>query len=460
VPGGAGLTYRCLVRNLSRTSSPRIAAATVLALLAPLAAVGPAVAVDPAAALGGVRAGALAGAGARTATVASARQITYHEWTRQRQLDNGRFIGTKAVRGRLVLDQPVRTRAYRDPHGFRTKRYALGRWVSPWKQPGYAFKELIPSWDAVTPGDSWIQVQVRGRSGSGRRSKWYTMANWASHDRRFHRTSLGSQADDLGRVDVDTLQAGSTGFTAWQVRVTLLRKAGTRARPRVHTVGAMTSLLPSTTSVPTSRPGVARGMRVTLPGYSQMIHQGHYPEYDAGGEAWCSPTSVSMVLAGIDRLPSEREYSWVPADHPDRWVDHAARSHYDYRYDGAGNWSFSAAYAAVHADAAFVTRLRNLREAERFIRVGIPLVASMKFGRGELSGAPLNSTNGHLLVIVGFTENGDVVVNDPAAPDNGSVVRTYDRRQFENAWVPKSGGLVYVVRNRDQPLPRTRTRNW
>jgi hypothetical protein len=222
----------------------------------------------------------------------------------------------------------------------------------------------------------------------------------------------------------------------------------------------MTSLLPSVTRVRKSRPGIARGISIDLPRFSQMVHQGHYPEYDAGGEAWCSPTSVSMVLGGLDRLPSPREYSWVPADHPDRWVDHAARSHFDYAYDGAGNWSFSAAYAATHADAAFVTRLRNLREAERFIKAGIPLVASVKFGPGELAGAPISSTNGHLMVIVGFTPSGDVVVNDPAAPDNRSVVRTYDRGQFENAWVPKSGGLVYVVRNHDTPLPTTRAQNW
>ena len=62
-----------------------------------------------------------------------------------------------------------------------------------------------------------------------------------------------------------------------------------------------------------------------------------------------------------------------------------------------------------------MTRLRSLRQAERFIVAGIPLVASISFGPGELDGAPISSTNGHLLVIVGFRRNGDVVVNDPAA---------------------------------------------
>ena len=47
---------------------------------------------------------------------------------------------------------------------------------------------------------------------------------------------------------------------------------------------------------------------------------------------------------------------------------------------------------------------------------GIPLVASVSFGAGQLDGAPISSSNGHLLVIVGFEADGDVVVNDPAAP--------------------------------------------
>ena len=38
-------------------------------------------------------------------------------------------------------------------------------------------------------------------------------------------------------------------------------------------------------------------------------------------------------------------------------------------------------------------------------------------------------------MIVGFTDDGDVVVNDPAAPANAGVRRTYDRGQFEDAWL-------------------------
>jgi hypothetical protein len=183
-----------------------------------------------------------------------------------------------------------------------------------------------------------------------------------------------------------------------------------------------------------------------------MIHRGDFPEYGGGGEAWCSPTSTSMVLGYYDALPGPRAYAWV-GDRPDPWVDHAARMTYDYDYEGTGNWPFNTAYAANLAGHAFVTRLRSLREAEPYLAAGIPLVASIAFGRGELDGAPISASNGHLLVIVGFTKSGDVVVNDPAAPTDASVRRTYDRGQFENAWIPASGGTVYVITDDAHPLP-------
>jgi hypothetical protein len=174
-----------------------------------------------------------------------------------------------------------------------------------------------------------------------------------------------------------------------------------------------------------------------------------------------------MVLDYYDALPRERAYSWVREDYPDRVVPHVARMTYDANLRGTGNWPFNTAYAAVLTGEGFVTRLRNLREAQRFIAAGIPVVASVAFGRGELDGAPISSTNGHLMVIVGFRANGDVVVNDPAASTRAGVRRTYDRGQFEDAWLQRlrggngSGGVAYVIHDEDHPLPaRGGKRNW
>ena len=367
--------------------------------------------------------------------------------------------GLRATKGELRLDSPRGSRRYVDRRTGAARTYSHGRWTSRWTEPGFGLTELIPSWDATTPGDSWVQVEVRGRKHGGRRSSWDRIARWSADDRTFRRTSPGSQSDDLARVATDTW-ATRTGLTSWQLRVTIFGKAGARSVPTVEMIGAMASRLPDVRGVRTSRPGVARGIRLKVPKYSQMTHRGHYPKYGNGGEAWCSPTSTSMVLGYYDRLPSSAEYSWVGSSN-DRFVDHAARMTFDYGYDGTGNWPFNTAYAATYVRNAFVTRLRSLREAERFIKAGIPLVASVAFGRGELTGAPISSTNGHLMVIVGFTSKGDVVVNDPAAPRNSSVRRTYKRGQFEDAWLPRSGGTVYVIRTKAHPLPdREAPHNW
>ncbi len=299
---------------------------------------------------------------------------------------------------------------------------------------------------------------MRGRNAAGRTSSYDLLARWSSRDTYVQRTSGSGQPDDLARVNVDTWQAASE-LTSYRLRVTVARPAGSRLDPSVDTVGAVASRLPDGVAG-TSTPGPGRGIVLDVPRYSQMTHEGDYPQWNGGGEAWCSPTSTSMVLGYYDRLPAPRLYAWVPSGHTDPWVDYAARSTFDRAYDGTGNWPFNTAYAAPRAGKAFVTRLRSLREAEQFIAAGIPLVASISFGRGELDSAPMSSTGGHLLVIVGFTSSGDVVVNDPAARTRAGVRRTYDRAQFERAWLPTSGGTVYVIRDAAHPLPAGRHTNW
>ncbi len=305
------------------------------------------------------------------------------------------------------MDAPVATRSYAG------RRYAVAQWVSPWRTPGFDLTELIASWDARTPGNSWIEVQVRGRTGSGRTSSWDVLGRWAAGDKSIRRTSVRAQGDDLADVNVDTWQT-HTGIARWQLRVQLMRGQGAPS-PQVDGVGAVVSRLPDVSGVATSDPGPGPGVVLGVPRYSQMVHRGHYPKWGGGGEAWCSPTSTSMVLGCYGALPPARAYGWVPDGHLAPWVDHAARMTYDAAYGGTGNWPFNTAYAATRTHDAFVTRLRNLREARYFIEAGIPLVASISFGAGELDGAPISASNGHLLVIAGFTAAGNVVVNDPAA---------------------------------------------
>lgn len=390
--------------------------------------------------------------GAAAAAPTADRQIAYAAWDSAADLSTGATTGTRVDRGTVLLTEPARSARYAGT------TWERGTWTSPWASPGFTFTELVPSWEARTPAGTFVQVHVRGRAADGTVSSWDSLGRWASHDAGFRRTSQGSQPDDLGTVATDTWKV--PGLTGWQVRVTLLREAGSSTTPRLDAVGAMVSRLPATSTVPTSAPGVARGTVLAVPTFSQMVHQGHYPQWGGGGQAWCSPTSLAMVLGYYQALPSSRQTAWV-GDHGARVVDHLARATYDYRYQGTGNWPFNTAYAATRVEQAFVTRFASLRDVERFIAAGIPVIASITFATGELKGTPIGGTNGHLLVVVGFTDSGDVVVNDPAAdPRQGERVRrVYDRGQFEDVWLRRgtsaggSGGLVYVVRDADRPLP-------
>jgi hypothetical protein len=358
---------------------------------------------------------------------------------------SGTERGTRHTAGSLALATPI---------GKRTVggvRYAYGRWTSAWVPPGQSFTELVPSWTARTPAGSWVQVLVRVRDNLGRVTAFKDLGRWTSGDRWLKRSSRGSQADAIVRVATDTLRAQpDVQLTGYQIRVQLMRRPG-HAGPTLTSVSAVVSSLPD--SVPaTSSPRSASPVSLAVPGYSQMIHRGQSPQYGGGGEAWCSPTSLAMVLGYYGRLPAPSTYRWVKASYADRWVNQVARLTYDYRYHGTGNWPFNTAVGARAGDA-FVTRLADLRTAEPFLRSGIPLIVSIRFARGQLAGAPISATSGHLVVLAGLTASGDPIVMDPAAARDATVRRTYDRAQFERAWLGGSGGMAYVVRDTAHPLP-------
>ncbi|HET6743142.1 MAG TPA: peptidase C39 family protein [Kribbella sp.] len=393
--------------------------------------------------------------------VAPAREIAYRTWTSSADFLAGEQHGTTVSDGALMFGTPTGTTSYVDPFGDGTaKTYDQTSWVSPHVSTGFGLTELVASWNATTPPGTWIEVSMAGTTNLGTTSKWYVLGRWSGGDDTaagdIHRTSVPSQGDADGSVAVDTFQA-ATGkwLDRWQLKVTLYRLSGTAQSPVVRSVGAMASRLPSDKKVAASPLGGAEGMVLDVPTYSQETHIGQYPQWDGGGEAWCSATSTAMVLDYWGAGPTAAETAWVDPSYSDPQVDHSARSVFDYSYDGAGNWPFNTAYAGSRGIDAFVTRLRSLTEAEQFIKAGIPLVASLSFKKGDLPGAGYG-TNGHLMVIVGFDQDGNVVVNDPAShliASNDQVRTTYDRTAFENAWVPHSGGLVYVMHPEGTALP-------
>jgi hypothetical protein len=312
--------------------------------------------------------------------------------------------------------------AFRDFSHFTTT--TTGALLSPVVETQAPFRDAIASWNADTPAGAWIELDLRARI-AGRWTDDYVMGVWTSQDDATHRHSVDGQTDADGTVDTDTLRLNAAA-DAWQMTIKLNGGAHLRM------VSVITTDPSATPAALVPLPG-AYGVASDVPERSQMI-------YPNGGEAWCSPTSISMLLA-----------FWGTNE----TVPTAASSCLDPTYGGTGNWPFNTAHAAAAGGdsiEAFVTRLSRIEQLERLTAAGLPVAASISFGTGQLEGAPISSTQGHLLVVRGFDVAGNVLVNDPAGPTNDRVRYTYKRAQFDAAWA-HSGRTIYVVHPLTHPLP-------
>ncbi|MCO5309761.1 MAG: C39 family peptidase [Austwickia sp.] len=408
-------------------------------------------------ALGGMAVAAATVATPTTAQAAVTRRIAESFW-RPATMGAGTGAGTALGAAGVRIAQPTGRFDYRDPHrSAGTVTYETATWDSPVVTPGFAWTELIASWNAETPPGTWVQILVRGIDALGTATAWLVLGRWAAADvsggAAITRASLDGQRTAGAAVSTDTLVTGAAAaYRSWQLRVVLLRAAGTTATPVLRLAGAVATAVPASgsTAEATSRFG---GTVTTLavPTYSQEVHSGHYTAWGGGGEAWCSATTTAMILDYWGAGPTPAEKAWVsPAT--DAQVDVAARMVYDAEYGGTGNWPFNTAYAGTRATAGvplegFVTRLADLAAAESYLSAGVPLGVSLSFSADQLTGAGYG-TGGHLMVLVGFDGAGNPVVNDPAShliADNGRVRMTYQRGQFERAWA-ESGRTVYVIR--------------
>ncbi|MFE3828008.1 peptidase C39 family protein [Streptomyces sp. NPDC059092] len=384
-------------------------------------------------------------------------------WTSYADWRAGTAHGVRALSGdrpALVIDAPAGTTTYADPHTGKSTTWEYATWTSPAHRSKVPATEVIASWNARTPAGTWLQIELRGQYADGTDTPWYVMGRWTSGDGDgdIRRTSLDGQSDGRSTVWTDTFAVddASTGtrLVSYRLRLTLHRAPGSGLTPVVHRIGAMASGIPDRFTVPASVPGLAR--ELTVPRYSQNTHIGQYPEYDNGGEAWCSPTSSQMIIEYWGRVPTAAELAWVDPAFADPQVCHAARYTYDHQYEGCGNWPFNAAYAATYRDlSSAVTRLGSLADAERLVGAGIPVITSQSFLKEELTGAGYG-TSGHLMTVIGFTPEGDVIANDPASPSNTAVRRVYRRSEWETIWLRTkrynasgkvasgTGGVCYV----------------
>ena len=311
--------------------------------------------------------------------------------------------------------------------------------LSPEIKSPMPWNELIVSWNAAAPAGTFFKIEARAISPS-HTTTFYTLGDWSPDNKIFPRTSLRGQKDGDGTVATDTLILKRAADAA-QIRVTLGGNVG--ASPKLKFLGVSFS---DTKVMPATRPPnrAAWGKIISTPERSQH----GYP----GEKGWCSPTSLSMVLARWAEILNHPEMNLT--------VPEVAAKVYDDDFAGTGNWPFNTAFAgSFNGMRSYVTRFDDLSEAEDWIAAGIPVILSARWD-WLLPGRPLDD-NGHLIVCIGFTEDGDVVINDPATRlEKGESVRhIYRRPDVVHSWT-QSHNTVYLVYPENEKIPENIYGHW
>jgi hypothetical protein len=346
----------------------------------------------------------------------------------------GRKTGVAVENGSLRLSNPKK----------RGSRY-VGTLISRPVKTDVSYDTLIPAWNARTPGGTKIVLDVRVRY-SGSWSNWLSLGPYSATGASKSRSTTHTN----WRVDIDTIRSRhGERAVAYQYRLGLISKYKSRS-PRVWRV----SLVASQVANHGKKINVGNLTRV----YGKSLPVPERSQYDfQAGAAWCSPTSLSMVTSYWGNRANKE--SWK------KTVPKTARGVYDAAPKIWGNWPFNTGYSGHLGLKSSVSRFNSLQQVERWIDKGIPVIASVawdnRYTDRRLDNASIpRAVYGHLLVIVGFTRAGDVVVNDPAASPRSAVRRVYKREQFARAWLNsdrwrggRSDGVVYLVHPRNHPIP-------
>lgn len=358
-------------------------------------------------------------------------------------LANGHPYKTDVFAGPQAFNHVAREGVRYDTRlgGFRLQDDANGTYVHTGRfttdelHYGFGFDRAVPSWNADCPPGTMVMVELQASSDSGATwSSWYEVARWGDPE-LCNAVPRGQRLkqDAAGKVDEDTLE---------------MNKKSDRLRCRVTLSTTHSDVTPLVTLLAVT---LVNHREQLPPDNTRSAAWGREIPADFRSQGWenadmsyriCGPTSTGMMLTshGV-KLPTAT----------------VANACWDELNSIYGNWPFIAAGASElmrqHADEipakpghhkvfrAYVNWAPDWKAVEDEILKGNPCVVSIHYGPHELTGSPTTASEGHLILVRGFTKNGDVIVNDPAARTaaHGRVV--YNRKQLHAA---RHGGPIIV----------------
>ena len=289
----------------------------------------------------------------------------------------------------------------------------IGNIVLKPQTASHPFNIGLPSWNGTVPGDSGaFRVQVRVPYQSDW-SPWLDVGFWKENQwPGAKNTRFGG-----GRIDIDILDLYFYA-TQWQFRVEMKRDSAAVSSPSLSLLSFFASDDRTTRNYDFSAVMADNPASIYIP--TTFLAQ-YRISSEIGGRI-CSPTTVSMILLsyGIEVDPLQFAYDT-----------------YDPYYNIFGVWPRVVQNASEYGLKGTVTRYRTWSETREVLANG---------GRIGMSiGQPLYG--GHLVMLAGFTENGDPIVHDPARSWDG-YGHVFNKADLSHAWFDK-GGVAYTFYLRD-----------
>ena len=265
-------------------------------------------------------------------------------------------------------------------------------------------------------------------SATGRGCDWSATWHFRNGDKRWRLDTIPAPA---ARQAQDPLQASSSdpGYVATDIDcfITRLDVEVSFLELRLHTRDEPEDALIVVATGAFSREMIDAGENTAEPCEVALLSQ--MQASASIRRRICSPTCLAMVM-GLD----EREAA--------RFTDEC----YDPLRKIYGIWPRNIRAANARGFTGAIETFQSLDEAAALLDRGTPIIASIRYEKGALSGSAVASTSGHLVVLRGLTRD-KAIVNDPAADSKDSVAREYNRAQFARAWL-RHRGVGYLLARR------------
>jgi hypothetical protein len=281
--------------------------------------------------------------------------------------------------------------------------------AGPWV-PRAGARHLVPAFAVLRRFDFSLRFELSVLAG-GEWSPWVATTTLGAAEF----PSAAAAVPALG-VDIDVFQ---TPAPAERVRLRLRLRADD---PETLLAAPWLLTLSACDLGPLERAGPAGAARLAVPALSQMAEGGPH------AARICSPASMAMVLAYLGAGDDVRRLA-AEMFHP--------------TLDRYGVWPAAIRAAGRRGVLGYLLRFPDWTSAAWCLAQGLPIIASVRYAAGELGGAAIAETPGHLVVLTGY-EDGDVLVNDPAATETATVPRRYRREDLTRVWLERAG-VGYVL---------------